>query len=429
MNLKYYKATNKIRQSTPKDSYYKDYESILDLSFDNAPNIVYNEIEYEETYGKKDFKTIEKVRVDTVLDYNTGIILGDDYKTFIFNYDFPIQPFYGMKFKWKGNYWLVINTNSYGSMVTSAEVRRCNNTLRFFNEKGERVSEPCIVDYTLRFANNEDTKTIVVGNGEQKVWCQRNDNTTLISANDRFLFGSPKQRVAFRVYGGGTKNYLNSITDDDNSPTLIEFYLDHYEINPLFDDLENGYADAYLNEVIIKIENPISTMKVGESDVLEAKVYRAGIEIQDINIEWTSSNPEVINIENNLSTAMNIGSSTIMATIKDSNISSSLDVNVVDEPVTEYKEIVVEPEVDYILQGQNKQFSAYLYINGVRQEESIDFTDLTKNVPHDKYNIEINDNNHFTIYNEGMYMDYPISLRCSNDDTIKIINIQLRGLY
>ena len=146
MALKYYKAMGKIRQPNPKASYYADNAAILDLTFDNAPNVVYDEIEYESIYGTNEFKTINRVRVDTVLNYNTGIILGDDFKTFIFDSEFPVTPYYGMKFKWKDSYWLVINTNSYASVINSAEVRRCNNVLRFFNDKGEKVYEPCIVD-------------------------------------------------------------------------------------------------------------------------------------------------------------------------------------------------------------------------------------------------------------------------------------------
>ena len=146
MALKYYNASNKIRQPNPKASYYEDYAAILDMGFENAPNVVYDEIEYEKTYGEEDFVSIGRVRVDTILNYNTGIILGDDYKTFIFAPEFPVIPYYGMKFKWKGSYWLVINTNSYASVPVSAEVRRCNNVLRFFNKNGEKVYEPCIMD-------------------------------------------------------------------------------------------------------------------------------------------------------------------------------------------------------------------------------------------------------------------------------------------
>lgn len=429
MNLKYYNVANKYRQPNPKASYYADYNAIADFSFDNAPNVIYNEIEYETEYGTNQFETINRVRVDTVLEYNTGIILGDDYKTLIFAPEFDVTPYYGMKFRWMNNYWLVINTNSYGSMINSAEIRRCNNVLRFFNDKGERISEPCIMDYTLRFANNEDTKTIVVGNGEQKVWCQRNSRTSLIKANDRFLFGTPEQRVSFRLYGGGTKNYMNSNTEDDNSPTITEFYTDHYEINPLFDDLVNGYADAYLNEVTIKIQEPLDFINVGQRDVLEAKVYRGNEELSNADIVWTSSDESVIAINDNIAEGISVGGAIITATIKDTNISDSYSLNIVDEPIYNKQEIVVEPNINYVLQGKSQQFSVYFYVNGIRQDDSIAFVNLTDNVPDNKYEIIVDDNNHFTLINKGMYMDYPVLIKCSCNDINNIIRIELRGLY
>ena len=49
MSLKYYNATDKIRQPNPKASYYADYAAMMDFGFDNAPNVVYDEVEYEQT--------------------------------------------------------------------------------------------------------------------------------------------------------------------------------------------------------------------------------------------------------------------------------------------------------------------------------------------------------------------------------------------
>ena len=429
MSLKYYNATDKIRQPNPKASYYADYAAIMDFGFDNAPNVVYDEIEYEQTYGENDFVKLDKVRVDTILDYNTGIILGDDYKNFVFAPDFPIQPYYGMKFRWKDSYWLVINTNSYASMATSAEVRRCNNVLRFFDNNGERIYEPCILDYTLRFANNEDTMTITVGNGEQKVWCQRNKRTVQIKANDRFLFGTPEQRVAFRLYGGGAKNYLNAITMDDNSPTITEFYLDHYEINPLFDDLENGFADAYLNEVTIKINNLSSSLSVGESDVLEASVYKGNKEIADVDIIWSISDDNVLDINDNIITAKSIGSATITASIKDTSITSSVSIDVSDTPIVDEYELIINPNINYVLQNTSQQFSVYLYKNGIKQDDAISFSDISSGIPVGKYTIVVDDDNSFTLYNNGMYMNNPVVIKCVSGATIKEFNIMLRGLY
>lgn len=429
MSLKYYEAAKKIKQPNPKASYNADYAAIMDFGFENAPNVIYDEIEYEKTYGKEDFVKLNRVRVDTILDYNTGIILGDDYKTFIFPPEFEIQPFYGMKFRWKDSYWLVINTNSYASMANSAEVRRCNNVLRFFGKNGERICEPCIIDYTLRFANNEDTMTIVVGNGEQKVWCQRNAKTSLIKANDRFLFGSPEQRVAFRLYGGGTKNYLNSATMDDNSPTISEFYLDHYEVNLLFDDLENGFADAYLNEVTVKINNLSQSLSVDESDVLEATVYKGTQEVPDAEIIWSTSDNEILEIIDKKVIAKTIGNAYIIATLKDTDINTQLNIDVVDTPIVDEYELITEPNIGYVLQNKSQRFNVNLYKNGIKQDDIVTFLDITEGIPAGKYHIEAEDDNSFVLYNNGMYMAKPVIIKCVSDKLDKNMEITLRGLY
>ena len=429
MALKYYNAAAKIRQPNPKASYYADYAAMMDLGFENAPNVVYDEIEYEATYGEEDFVTIPRVRVDTILNYNTGIILGDDYKTFIFAPEFEVQPYYGMKFRWQGSYWLVINTNSYASLPVSAEVRRCNNVLRFFNEKGERVYEPCIMDYTLRFANNEDTMTIAIGNGEQKVWCQRNSRTQLIQPNERFLFGTPEQRVAFRLYAGGVKNYLNGVTMDDSSPTITEFYVDHYEINPLFDDLENGFANAYLNEVTIALNDVEPKMNIGDKDIVSAIVKRGNTILDNVNIEWLSSDNDVVSVSDGVITANSLGDAVITATISDTNISTTVQVSVVEEEVDDIYELLVSPDKDYVLQGISETFVVDLYKNGVKQPDVVTFADLSTGIPVGKYTITSDVQNTFTLTNKGMYMGAPVIVRCVSGSHELTLYIRLRGLY
>lgn len=429
MALKYYDASRATRTFKPKDAYYDDFAAIMDLSFDNAPNVAYNEVEYEQTYGEEDFAFIDKVRIDTIVVFNTGIIPGDDYKTFVFTPDFPVTPYVGMKFRWKDNYWLVINTNQYESMVTSAEVRRCNNVLRFFDEDGTKIYEPCIMDYTLRFANNNATPIITVGKGEQKIWCQRNKRTSLIKANDRFLFGTPERRVSFRVYGGGIKNYQNAVTMDDNSPNLTEFYVEHYQINDVFDDLQSGFANAYFNEVSIKIEEPITQMNVGDKVQLIAHAYKSG-EVIDANIVWSSDNPEVAEIvDGSYLQAKALGSTNIKATLFDNeDISSTYTISVIDGVIESSYELVLNPSVGYVLEGENIQFAVYLYRDGEKIEEPIAFRNLSE-VPKDKYEIVIDDDNHFTVYNKGMYMLNPLKVECSAQGVVETFNIQLRGLY
>ena len=344
--LKYYKATNIIRTKTPKEAYKEDFAAIMDLTFENSSNVFYGEdedgIEFEYEYGSNNFKEVPIARVDSIVNFNTGIMLGDDFKTFILKPDFP-ELSYGAKFKWKNNYWLVINTNNYESMCVSAEVRRCNNVLRFFDSLGNKVYEPCIMDNILRFTNNAEGAPITVGNNELKIWCQRNSKTSTFRPNDRFLFGTPNQRMSLRILGGGIKNFLNTTTEDELSPTLTELVMEHYQVSDTLDDLENGFANISLG----KDNGPIA----------------------------------------------------------------------------------INPNIDYILQDNTLNIECFLYESNVQQENEITFRDISLNIPTNKYSFNIIDGNHFSIKNNGMFMDSPVLIECSVGEYIKTFSFDLRGLY
>ena len=431
MTLKYYNAYSKGSYSKrPKDSYINDFSAIMAHSFDNAANIFYNEIQFEIDYGSNEFVTIPEVRVDSVTDYNTSMLVNsDEYKIFIFKANFP-SPEYGMKFKWGEDYWLVINVTNKKNMAVSCEVRRCNNVLRFFDENGNKIYEPCIMDTTLRFTNNIDTPPITTGKQEQKIWCQRNSRTTTIRPNDKFLFGAPNQRYAIRLYAGGMKNELNTKTMDDASPSLTEFYFQHYQINPEYDDLENGFANAYLNDFKVTIDNENTVLKTNQTGKLSATVTKNG-NIIDKTVTWKSSNTEVLTIddEGNYST-LTEGEATITVSMTDNDsITSSINIKVENEPIPDSYEINVSPDRDYILQDTTVKYDCYLYLNGEKTDEEFEFIDISENVPRSKYKVQVNDGNHFTVQNFGMYMNYPVIVKCVSGEHIKNIEITLRGLY
>ena len=431
MTLKYYNAYSKgPRTKTAKDSYINDFSAMMSQSFDNAANIYYNEIEFELDYGSNNFVKIPEIRVDSVTDYNTSMLVnGDDYKIFIFKPDFP-NLVYGMKFRWGENYWLVINVDNEKNMAVSCEVRKCNNVLRFFDENGNKIYEPCIMDTTLRFTNNVDTPPITTGKEEQKIWCQRNSRTTKIRPNDKFLFGAPNQRYAIRLYAGGMKNEINTTTMDDTSPTLTEFYFQHYQINPEYDDLENGFANAYMHNFNISIDNVLSKLEVGSSGTLTATVTKNG-EVVDKNVVWESSDSSILSIdESGNYNALNEGDVTLSVYMEDNvNILTSENIRVENSPVENVYTIDISPDQFYILQNSDIQYSCYLYKNGERMNDEFTFTDVSNNVPRDNYLIAVNDGNHFTVYNYRMYMNKPVIVRCMSGEHSEDIEIKLRGLY
>lgn len=430
MALKYYNSSRPTRVSNPTQAYYDDFVAISDDIFSNAPNVVYNEIQYEAHYGQRDFKPIPMVRVDSVVNYNTGIQVGDDYKIFMFTPDFPIEPFYGMKFKWGRNYWLVTNVDNLGSLVTNVEVRRCNNTLRFFDENGNKIYEPCILDQVLRFTNNNDTMTIVTGKAEQYVWCQRNSRTVKIKPNDRFLFGVSEQRIGFRLYAGGLGNSLNTITGDDNSPTLTQFYIEEYEINYQEDDIENGFASAERYEYSIDISENNTYFDIGTTATLNAVVYR-GKEVVNKNVIWTSSDEDIISVNDKTLTAISAGEVTLYATMEDNkNVYGSINVTVLgSETEDDIYNILINPDINYVLEGETISITANLYKNGIKQDNMLTIVDVSENVPRQNYRITIKDNT-FTIENKQKYLKDKVKIQCSyNNELFEVFEFTLRGLY
>lgn len=427
MAMKYYNATQAFRTTNPTKAYRDDFVAISEQTFDNAPNVKYNEIEYEVHYGKRDFKPIPMVRVEPVVNYNTGIQVGDDYQVFIFTPDFP-EPYYGMKFKWGRNYYLVINVDKGSGLSTSAEVRRCNNTLRFFDENGNKIYEPCILDQVLRFTNNNDTMTIVTGKAEQYIWCQRNSRTIKIKPNDRFLFGVPEQRIGFRVYAGGFGNSLNTITGDDNSPTLTQFYVEEYEMNYQTDDIENGFANAERFEYSIDISENNTHFDVGATADLSSTVYR-GKEVVEEEIRWCSSNDEIISIDGNKLTALAPGEVTLSAIMVDNkHVFGSMTVTVLDDSAEPNYDILINPDINYVLEKEEITITATLYKNGIEQDDSLEIVDISEGVPRDNYQLFV-DGNTFIIINKKKYLLKPIKVRCSNDKKSKEFTFILRGLY
>lgn len=431
MSLKYYNAYGVgARTKKPKDTYMNDFSAMMAHSFDNAPNVFYNEIEFELVYGSNEFVKIAEMRVDSVSDYNTSMLVdADEYKIFIFKPDFP-TPTYGMKFRWGESYWLVINTDNENNMAVSCEVRRCNNVLRFFDENGNKIYEPCIMDTTLRFTNNIDTPPLTTGKEERKIWCQRNSRTTQIRPNDKFLFGPPNQRYAIRLYAGGMKNDLNTITMDDNSPSLTEFYFQHYQINPEFDDLENGFANAYMHQFSISIDNVISEIPVGQTGNLTATVMKNG-NVIDRPVSWKSSDETILAIdENGNYESLAVGNAIISAYMTDNeDVITNMDILVAEEPIEDEYVIDISPDKFYVLQNSDVLYSCYLYKNGVKQDDTFTFIDYTMDVPRENYSIIVQDGNHFIVNNFKMYMKKPITVRCMSGDHIKDVEIKLRGLY
>ena len=97
--------------------------------------------------------------------------------------------------------------------------------------------------------------------------------------------------------------------------------------------------------------------------------------------------------------------------IEGTDITSSVNISVVEEPTEDVYELIVDPNVTYVLQNKSQQFSVNLYKNGIKQADEVTFTDLSTGIPSGKYVITGGDNNTFTLTNQGMYMGSPVIVR------------------
>ena len=410
----------------PKTELRNQYSNSFDTWVETAPN-VFDDIQYEQTYGKKDFAYVTG-RVDAVItNPSTGAKLGDDYKNFIFSN--VVDPVYvGKLFKWKNNYWIATNTNTYESVGNSCTVKRCNNMLRWIDKNGDILSEPCALIETIKQSNDYNGDKLTTISGFTGLFCQRNANTNKIESNQRFLFGTKCNRKAFRVFGDGVKNYLNSETENDNSPSVIEFTIGGGFVYPDIDDLENGIANRFLDGFTLEIDDPAFTDVVGVQKQLNATVKKDGV-IIEAPLMWSSSNSNVVSIDEDGNIELcTIGSATITCMLgANSDAIDSIVVTVADVK-TDVFDIRVTPNLSGIDEGDARTIVVKLYQNDIETAEVFTFEKIGS-VPSVNYSFTVINGNSFLIRNNQAYYVSPLIIRCTSGTQVYDFTVDLNGAW
>lgn len=422
MSLKYYDAWASVRK-TPVNSYSADFTAISNMGFSNAPN-VFSDVQKETSYGSKLFSTISQVRVDAVVNTTTGQNLGDDFKRFTFDASFG-TPSLGQMFLWQGSYWIGTNTDNYQSLSKSLIVRRCNNILRWKDEYDNLIEEPCILSYVLKEPGDYTTSQMALTSGFVNLFCQRNSNTNQIRENMRFLFGVAGNRAAYRVYGNGRKTYLNSVTSDETSPSVSEFYMGASFINVITDDLENGVADAYRNEYTVTILDGDIIQAADFTKTLSSVVKRNG-GVMATDVTWTTDDENIVTVSSDgVIDCIAIGSAKIRCALSENTDVYDEITVYVSETVVDDFEVVITPDNNIIYEGETQTFSCVLTNNGV--EDVASFTFVASGVPDDNYTLTAIDGNTFTVYNIEKYLASKLYVTCTSGEHEKIFEINLRG--
>lgn len=213
--------------------YYKNHlQEKINETYEYAPNTepIMREIES----GTLNFESID-CRVCHAIEPKTGLNLGDDFKDVKF-FDLNADVRMGQRYSFCNSVWITVNTDNYRYITKSAILRKCNNVLKFIDDNGDIVEEPCIIDYAMKYSNLYFNKAVNINQGTIVLIAQYNSNTKNITNNDRFIFGSQVFKVK------SINDFLRGSTYDVESTPLITYEL-FIDTRADDDDFELGIAD------------------------------------------------------------------------------------------------------------------------------------------------------------------------------------------
>ena len=412
---------------TAKESYRNLLQEDLNQMFYEASNVY--EIEEETVFGSGVYQKVD-VRVNGVVDTQTGERQSDDFRKLTFK-EIDHSVDLGRQYKFSENTWIAITVDKIGTFSTSTNIRRCNNTLRWIDTQGAYHSLPCSIGYLIK--ENRDYSTagsqMVVPSGMIEVLIQGNPETRTLKPNQRFLFGSQGQWVAYRIEGGGFNNFNNTETLNNNSAGLMRLSLAVDFINEETDDLVNGVADSLEWVYSLTLNQDTISGNAGQMVQLQATVtVNQGVVSR--TIDWSSDDTSIATVNSSgLVTFISEGTCTITASLhNNTTVKDTCGVSVGASPVDNYQ-VVYSPTKNYVLEGETQVWTIYLYKNGVQQADVFTFSLDAGTVPIENYTCTVLGNNSFGISNLKMFLTDTLDVTCTSGVYSVVLSISLRGAW
>lgn len=413
MSYKFYDAYLAMAQSTSVEYYQQDLQDLIDLEFDDvAPNYT---IQYEDNGT---FKNIQSI-ISQVIQPKTGENLGDDYKKLVLR-DNSLHFDLGSMFKFDNYYWLVINASNIKSMTTSFIVRKCNYTLKWLNDVGSPIQEPCIVDYFsfTTGSNVNETNYIRTGGKTRYIVLRNNVENYKVLRDRRFIL----DRISYRVVS----------TDSITKKGLYQLTCEEHQYNSSTDVIYNdgtGICNIYGNTVYtIEITTPNISMAVNESKTITWTVKYGNTIITDKPCEIFAPNDTFINISDVTNSSAKItsiseGSGTIrISLVGNDDVYAELNYEVISSPSQTISEFI--QGADSITNGESSTYSIYKKIDNVVQGDTYIFSIIGTGA-----SLNIIDGNQCVVIANDEYKT--ITLRAVNNVSGDIFEktIELTGLW
>ena len=368
------------------------------------------------------------VRINRGLNNYSGDRLGDDFKSIIFR-DLSHATGVGFKYYFDDNYWIVINSEIIKNFAASCVVRRCNSVLRWIDENGNYYEEPCSIDYRISRPRDEvGSKDPVTPQGYIDVYCQSNDRTKTIKGNKRFLFGSKNNRIGYKTFGDGVRNFLNQKTYDDESSAIIVLSMGGNYVNKDTDDIENGIADVKKISYEMSITPTYISGSVTNTFKISPHVTCNDASVS-VPVSYSTSASSIASVSVDGVVSMNAnGSAIILAHMTNNSAASAIcNVSVSSSPIG-YYEIRISPEPSFILEGCSQNYDFSLYQNGTYSSGSFVFNVSNDSVPESNYSL-ISSGSSLCVKNNLRYINSPLTIDCTSGAATRQIEISLKGAW
>lgn len=323
-----------------------------------------------------------------------------------------------------GSTWIVTNTANISSVVGKAVIERCNASYNSYDEYGNVVTEPLIVDQKRMLGNaNGSYENIVLMDGNFDIRCQLNETTSKLGINKRIILGTKP------YYLTGFTDFLQEFTGDRNSVHLLSFSARIDEPTEL-DDLENNYiADGNAYSFSAALYSQRNVVRAGGTESLTA-VFLVNDEPifsgeQKLSWWWQSTNTSVATVSNGTVSALSPGETVITAILaQNPSIQASITINVsggVTEPYVTFDGTVP----DSIQQYDSYLFSALYYENG--EETSAEISWEFSGADESCYYTDISDDGAYCNVQCLRPSNVPLAVTASVGDVSATASVVLEG--
>src|SRR6185436_10903208 len=148
------------------------------------------------------------------------------------------------------------------------------------------------------------------------------------------------------------------------------------------------------------------------------------------SLVWSSDDEAIATVNSSgLVTFVAEGNATITCSLSGNLlVYDTCDVTVSNIPVDNYQ-VIVDPDINYFLQGDEITWSVYLYKNGVQQTDVFAFVLDSNTVPNTKYIYQVIGDNSFKIHNYGMFLTDVLDVTATSGIYSTIISVALRGAW